>query len=121
MINILLIGSRKCPACLLLSESYPYCKVQFTSHLFSSADTFHGFLSTVPFLELWIQLISGPRPTAVFLICPVVRFSTHQYLQKTAGGLQCGLTAIRGHALLDPGVYEALPTHFNKLHAPVPC
>ena len=36
-------------------------------------------------------------------------------------GLRCGYTTIRGHPLLDLGVYEALPTHFNKPPALVTC
>lgn len=54
------------------NESYLCCKVQRTSHLFSSANTFHGVLSlTISFLQLGIKPAFGPRPTAVFLICPV--------------------------------------------------
>ena len=121
MMNMLLVGSAQCPACLPISDSYPYWKGQLTSYLFLYADTFHGLLSrTVPFLELWIDPTSRSRSIAVCLVCLAVHCSASPYsvlpLCNSHSRRELALWS-RCHervCLLDLSVYEALPTHFSK-------
>ena len=65
MINNLLVGSGKYPACLPCQYSTHTARFSLYPIQLSSADTFHRFLFIVPFLELLMQPISGPSSVHV--------------------------------------------------------
>ena len=60
MINILLVGSGKYPACLPCQYSTHIARCSLHPIQLSSAGTFRRFLCIVPFLELLMQPVSGP-------------------------------------------------------------
>ena len=94
-----------------------FCTVLLCScHLFliSSAS-----VRSIPLLSFIVPIFArtGPRSHPNFsclCYCSLLNRPIHT---EDSRGLQCGYTTIRGHSLLDLGVYEALPT----APAPVAC
>lgn len=99
------VGFAQCPTCLPLSEFYPYT-ARCSSHPICSYLQTHfmgfGLLQSVFWNYGWIPLLDpGPLQFFSFVLFIAQLAHTVCFLCETVtaeGGLQCGLSAIRGCA-----------------------